>query len=137
MVHKQQLVVTDNNTGRRFLADTGAHVSVVHSSWLDKRSIPSDQHLQTANGTSIATYGTRNVLLHLDNHRYSARLVITDVKLPLLVQISFINTTDLWMDVRGQRLIEADTYLSVSCDVTVTPVSQLAPIEIAATTLIK
>ena len=36
------------------------------------------------------------------------------------------------MDVGDQRLIEADTYLSVSSDVTVTPVSQLAPIEIGS-----
>ena len=87
-------MVTYNNTGLRFLVDTGTHVSVVPSSLLDRCSGPSDQHIQTANSTYIAIYGTRNVLLHLGNHRYSARLVIADVKRPR--QIFFVNTTCLW-----------------------------------------
>ena len=109
--------------------DTGAQVSVVPSSWLDMHSGPSDQHIQAANGTSIATYGTRNVLLHLGNHRYSARHVIADIKRPLL---GFLRQHNLLVDVCGQRLLEADTYFSVSCDVTVTSVSPLAPIEIGS-----
>ena len=129
--HEQQIVVTDNNSGRRFLVDTGARVSVVHSSRLDSPSGPSDQHIQTANGTSVATYGTRYVLLHLSNHRYSARHVIADVKRPLL-GADFIRQHNLLVDVRGQRLIEINTYLSISCDVTVSSVSQLAPIEIGS-----
>ena len=92
---------------------------------------PSDQHIQAANGTSIVTYVTRHVLLHLGNHRYSARLVITDVKRPLL-GADFLRQHNLLVDVRGQRFIGADTYLSVSCDVTVTSVSQLAPIDIGS-----
>ena len=92
---------------------------------------PSDQHLQAANSTYIATYGTRNVLLHFGNHPYFARLVIVAVKRPLL-GADFLRQHNLLVDVRGPRLIEADMYLYVSCDVTVTSVSQLAPIEIGS-----
>ena len=82
--HDQHIVVTANDTFLRFLVDSGAQVSVIPSSWLGRRSGPSDQHLQAENGTSIATYGMRNVLFHLGSHRYYARLVISDVKRPLL-----------------------------------------------------
>ena len=125
--HEQQLVVTDNNTGRPFLVDTGAQVSVVPSSRQDRCSGPSDQHIQAENRTYIATYGTHNVLLYLGNHRYSAHRVIADAIRPFLGE-DFLRQHYLFVDVRGQRLIESDTYLSASCDVTVTSVSQLAPI---------
>ena len=111
--------------------DTSAQVLVVLSSWLDRRSGPCDQDIQAANGISIAIYSTRNVLLHLGNHRHYVRLVIADVKRPLLGE-DFLRQHNLLVDVNGQRLIEADTYLSVSCDVTVTSVSQLAQIEIGS-----
>ena len=124
-------MITYNNTGLRFLVNTGAQVSAVPSSWLDRRSGPCDQDIQAANGISIAIYSTRNILLHLGNHRHYARLVIADVKRPLLGE-DFLRQHNLLVDVSGQRLIEADAYLSVTCDVTVTSVCQLAQIEIGS-----
>ena len=59
----------------------------------------------------------------------SARLIVADVKQPLLGE-DFLRQYKLLVDVCGQRMIETDMYVSVSCDVTVTSVSQLAPIEI-------
>ena len=67
----------------------------------------------------------------LSNHSYSARLVIGDVQLPL-VGADFHRQHNLLVDVRGRRFIEADTYLSASCDVIVTSVSQLAPPKIVS-----
>ena len=66
--------------------------------------------------------------MHLGNQRYSAHLIVADVNRPLL-GADFLQH-NLLVDVRGQSLIKADTYLSVSCDVTVTSVRQLAQIEI-------
>ena len=109
---EQQLVGTDKNSSRCFFVDIGAHISVVPSSRLDRRSGPTVQHTQVANGTYIATYGTRNVLLHFDSHRYSSRLGIADVK-RLLLGADFLRQHSLLVDVHGQRLIEADVYLSV------------------------
>ena len=78
--YEELLGATYNNTGRCFLVDTGAQVSIVLSSWLNWRSGPSNQLIQVANGRSIVTDDTRNALLHLGNHRYSACIVIADVK---------------------------------------------------------
>ena len=108
--------MTDSNNGRRFLVDTGAQVSVIPPTLVDKRFATPQESLQAANGTSIATYGQRNTILRLGSHSYSARLVIADVKRPLL-GADFLRRHNLLVDIRGQRLIEADSYASVSCGV--------------------
>ena len=82
--HQQQLLVTDSISGRCFLVDTGAQVSVVPATLCDKHSGSSDEHLQTANGTSISTYGAQHVSLRLGTSTYNVRLVKADVKRPLL-----------------------------------------------------
>ena len=81
---EQQPIVLDINTGRRFLVDTGAQVSVVPASSLDRRSEATKQQLQEEKGTPITTYRACNARLHFGNHRYAARLVIANVKRPLL-----------------------------------------------------
>ena len=108
-----------------FLVDTGAQVSVIPPTLVDKRFATPQESLQAANGTSIATYGQRNTILRLGSHSYSARLVIADVKRPLL-GADFLRRHNLLVDIRGQRLIEADSYASVSCGVIMSPVNQLA-----------
>ena len=100
---------------------------MVPASRLDKRAEATKQ-LQAANGTSITTYDARNALLHFGNHRYAVHLVIANVKRPLL-GAEFLRQHNLLVDIRGQRLIEADTYMSVSCDVTKANVTQLAFID--------
>ena len=100
-------------------------MSVIPATWRDKHSGACNQTLQAANGTPITTYGTRDVLLQLGKHRYTARLIKADVKRPLLAS-DFIRHHNLLVDVRGQRLIEADTYSSVTCHVTSTHPDELA-----------
>ncbi|KAK3734969.1 hypothetical protein RRG08_038991 [Elysia crispata] len=58
-----------------------------------------------------------------------ACLIIADVKRPLL-GADFCRQHNLLVDLRGQRLIEADTYLSSPCSVSKTPVNELAPVEV-------
>ena len=50
--------VTDSLTGLRFLVDTGAEISVVPSSALDRKHHKDSFSLQAVNNTPIATYGT-------------------------------------------------------------------------------
>ena len=116
-----QLFITDTKSRRRFLVDTGAQVSVVPATWFDKRSGETGPPLQAANGTHISTYGSRNVPLYFNNRLYQACLIIADVKRPLL-GADFCRQHNLLVDLRGQRLIEADTYLSSPCSVSKTPV---------------
>ena len=48
---QQKLVITCTNSGRRFLVENGAHVLVVHATWINKRSSSTCQLLHEANGT--------------------------------------------------------------------------------------
>ncbi|KAK3789010.1 hypothetical protein RRG08_036148 [Elysia crispata] len=57
-----QLFITDANTGRRFLVDIGAQVSVIPPTWFDRQHGQGGPPLQAAYGTSIPTYGARYVL---------------------------------------------------------------------------
>ena len=109
-------MVTDTNTNRRFLIDTGAQVSVIPASFIDRRTGATSTSLQAANGTSITTYGERHTSLCLGSKLYNARLIIADVKRPLL-GADFLRQHDLLVDVRGQRLIEANSYASTICSV--------------------
>ena len=61
---QQQPVITCTKSGRRFLADTGAQVSVIHAIWMNKRAGSTCQPLQAANSTPILTFGARIVPLH-------------------------------------------------------------------------
>ena len=107
--------------------DTGAQVSVIPPTVFDRRHGQSGPPLQAANGTSIATYGSKDVSLRFNETTYQARLIIADVKRPLL-GADFFRRHNLLVDLRGQRLIEANTYLS-PCSVSRVTVTELAPIE--------
>ena len=64
----------------------------------------------------------------VDAGRYSARLIQADVKRPPLGD-DFLHQHNLLVDIRGQRLIEAETYSSVSCGITAATVNELALID--------
>ena len=65
--------MTDSNSNHRFLVDTGAQVSGIPATFLDRRSGTATQHLEAANGTAIATYGARNVPLRFGKKVYSSK----------------------------------------------------------------
>ncbi|GFS16789.1 retrovirus-related Pol polyprotein [Elysia marginata] len=73
-----------NSSIRRFLVDTGAQVSVAPATWFERRSGQPGSPLHAANGTSIPTYGSRNVPLCFNHRTYQAHLIIAVVKRPLL-----------------------------------------------------
>ncbi|GFR69714.1 retrovirus-related Pol polyprotein [Elysia marginata] len=111
-----------------FLLTLGAQVSALPASRFDRRSNDHPLQLQAANGSTIATYGSRNVSLCLNGRMYTARLIVANSLQPLL-GADFFRQHNLLVDLRGQRLIEADTFLSCPCTVGVTSVTELAPIE--------
>ncbi|GFO49446.1 retrovirus-related pol polyprotein [Plakobranchus ocellatus] len=124
-----QLFVTDERSKRRFLVDTDAQVSVTPATWADKVSGATGPNLQAANGSSIATYGSRVVHLHLGNRVFDARLISANVKRPLL-GADFLRQHNLLVDIRGRRLIEADSFSHINCSVSsVSNDSDLALIE--------
>ncbi|GFO21026.1 retrovirus-related pol polyprotein [Plakobranchus ocellatus] len=119
-----QLFVTDEKSKRRFLVDTGAQVSVTPASWADKVSGATGPNLQAANRSSIATYGSRVVHLHLGNRVFDARLISANVKRPLL-GADFLRQHNLLVDIRGRRLIETDSFSQL-----IAPSVQCLPIQI-------
>ena len=111
---KSQLIIQDNTSGLQFLIDTGAQVSVIPATWQDRRARSTGPSLQAANGTRISTFGTRDIVLKLGRHSYSARLVLADVRRPLL-GADFLRTHGLLVDVRGRRLVQAETLSPIVC----------------------
>ena len=107
-----QLIVLDKNSGLRFVVDSGAQVSVIPPTLQDRRSGTCGSTLQAANGSQILCYGERQTVLRLDDRSYGARLVIADVRRPLL-GADFLRRHNLLVDMRGQRLIESDSYHAV------------------------
>ncbi|GFR84967.1 Pol polyprotein [Elysia marginata] len=72
----------------------------------------------------VTTFGKRSEKKVLSD----ARLIIADVKRPLL-GADFFRRHNLLVDLNGQRLIEAYTYLSCPCIISRVAKTELAPIE--------
>ncbi len=115
--HPQLLYVRDQNSGRRFLVDTGAKVSIFPASGPDTRSRRSDTRLEAANGSIIHSYGTKIISLSINSRKYQWRFVIADVTQPLL-GADFLCANDLMVDVKGQRLVDTTTFSSLPLSLT-------------------
>ena len=98
------LFICDKNSGRRFLVDTGAEVSVLPATNIDTRTNPCGQALQAANGSTIRTYGTRMVPLYIGTRRYEWNFVIANVSRPLL-GVDFLRANTFLVDLAGKTLV--------------------------------
>ena len=101
----------------------GAQVSVIPASWSDKHCSYHTPRSQTANGTSISTFGSYNSTLIFSGNNYKARLIKASVKRHFL-GADFLREHNLLVDIRGQRLFELNTYASVPCNITKYPSSK-------------
>ena len=108
------LFICDRNSGRRFLVDTGAEISVLPASIRDKHSSPTGPSLLAANHTPIRTYGTRTVPLQFHARHFTWTFTVADVPQPLL-GADFLRANNLLVDLRSGRLVDAQTYASVRC----------------------
>ena len=100
------LFIMDDNSAKRFLVDTGASVSVFPALHKDRHSGVRTPSLVAANGTNIATFGTREMSLTLDRCNYTWPFIIADVKTPLL-GADFLQANALLVDLQSQRLLNA------------------------------
>ena len=78
------LFLYDAVSKRPFLVDTGAEVSVLPTTGLDTRTKKPGQPLLAANGSSICTYGTCKLILHLPSNTYQWNFILAEVTRPLL-----------------------------------------------------
>ena len=111
------LYVKDDISGRRFLVDTGALVSVFPASGLDTRSHHARPLLEAANGSTIHTYGEKQMTLSINGRKYVWKFLVADVTQPLL-GADFLCSNTLMVDVKGQRLVDPTTYTSLPLFVT-------------------
>ncbi|BHF80779.1 hypothetical protein SprV_0702390700 [Sparganum proliferum] len=105
--------VCDNVTRRRFLVDTGAQISVVPPTPVDRRCPSPGLHLQAANCSPISTFGSRSLTLNIGLRRsFSWIFVIANVPHAILGS-DFLADFDLLVDCRRSCLLDRTTGLSV------------------------
>ena len=105
------LFLVDGYSAKRFLVDTGAAVSVFPASHQDIDSGSRTLSLVAANGSKIATYGTRKMKLRPENQDYTWPFILAEVKTPLL-GADFLQTHGLLVDLQSQRLVNTTSFYS-------------------------
>ena len=103
--------VTDKTTGKRFLVDTGAEVSVIPPCNTQRQTKVDTLVLQAVNNTSIGTYGKRSLTLDLGLRRtFRWIFVVANVQRPIL-GADFLRHFSLLVDMRHHRLSDSLTLL--------------------------
>ena len=106
--------ILEKSTHQRYLVDTGAEVSTIPPTKLDRQHGPVSLSLQAANGSQISTYGTRSLTLNLGLRRpFRWLFIIADVKHPIL-GVDFLQHHGLLVDVRARTLIDTNTTLKIN-----------------------
>ena len=105
------LFLVDGHSAKRFLVDTGAAVSVYPASLRDINGGSHTRFLVAANGSNIATYGSRRLNIRLENQDYTWPFILADVKTPLL-GADFLQANGLLVDLQSKRLVDATSFAS-------------------------
>ena len=104
------LFLHDKISGRRFLIDTGAEVSIIPPTTADRKHKP-DLGLRAVNGSSIPTYGTRSLTIDLGLRRmFRWIFVIADIRTPI-IGADFLREYGLLVNLKHGRLLDATTSL--------------------------
>ncbi|EAL58701.1 gag-pol polyprotein [Wolbachia endosymbiont of Drosophila ananassae] len=108
-----RLFVPDAQSGRKFLVDTGADVSIIPYSTIHKNIQNANRHtLFAANGTEIKTYGTIRLTLDLGLRRpYTWNFVIADTNTPIIGS-DFLHHYNLLVNIKEAKLVDAKTRLT-------------------------
>ena len=124
--HQSRLFyVTDTSTKQQFLIDTGAEVSVLPPQPTG-RAHRQGYDLQAANSSTIATYGTRSLILNLGLRRsFSWIFTIANVN-HTIIGADFLRHFNLLVDLRNRSLIDAVTNFRVN-GIT-SPITALSPV---------
>ena len=94
----------DKASGRLFLVDSGADVSVFPVSLVDRPPSASSGRLVTANGTSIRTFGTKEFPLVFHSLKVSHKFIIAEVPRPILGS-DFFSKVGLLIDLKNRQLV--------------------------------
>ncbi|CAE1140783.1 unnamed protein product [Acanthosepion pharaonis] len=103
------LFVSDRTTGRRFLVDSGAKISLIPATRADKLKGPNKLTLQAVNKSLIQTYGQRCLTLNLGLRRvFTHFFVLADVEKAIL-GADFLHKFGLLIDVHRRCLTDPKT----------------------------
>jgi cleavage and polyadenylation specificity factor subunit 1 len=109
-----RLFVTDRHTGMKFLVDSGAEVSVIPPTNIERNSPQQFPSLSAANNTYIKTFGQKFMSLNLGLRRpFRWVFVIANVSTPIL-GVDFLINFGLMVDPKHRRLIDGLTNLQVT-----------------------
>ena len=89
---------------RAFLVDSGADMSVFPASSSQKKKFLSASSLVAANGTSINTYGRKEIFLKFPGLKVLHSFLLADVRKPIL-ETDFFRLHGLLIDNPGRRLL--------------------------------
>ena len=78
------LHIRDNANSLTWLIDGGATLSLVPPTHDERTSGPTSNPLQAANGTSIASFGTRKMSISLGARQFEWEITVADVTSPII-----------------------------------------------------
>lgn len=108
-----RLYVTDKSSGRDFLIDTGADISVIPPNSREKGNTPGLFKLFAANGSQIKTFGSKTITLNLGLRRPIRWVfVIADVQSPIIGS-DLLKKQNLLIDVKNNTLRDGVTNIPV------------------------
>ena len=105
------LFLTDANSGRRFLIDTGAEVSVIPPSPTDQKIKQDCAGLRAVNGSAIATFGTRSLTLDLGLRRVFRWIFVIADTSTAIIGADFLREYGLLVNMKRGSLMDMTTLL--------------------------
>ena len=93
----------DATSGTVFLIDTGAEVSIVLPTKIERKR-PPNRSLVAANGTPIRSYGTRPMELTFNQAKFSWRFQVAEAHIHI-VGADFLRAHGLVVDLTNKRLV--------------------------------
>lgn len=107
-----RLFLTVAGVDEPFLVDTGSDVSALPPRFVKRCSPNSDYRLFAVNGSSIPTYGTRNLTIDVGLPKtFAWNFIVAQVKQPIL-GADFLTHFNLLPDLQKQRLLDGATLCS-------------------------
>lgn len=107
-----RLFVPDIKSGKEFLIDTGAEVSVIPSTRSDRIKDVNEPPLYAANNTIIKTYGSTRITVDFGLRRpFTWNFIIADTN-KAIIGIDFLRHFNLIIDTKSGKLIDSITSLS-------------------------
>ena len=100
------LFLTDANSGRRFLIDTGAEVSVIPPCPTDQKIKQDCAGLRAVNGSAIATFGTRSLTLDLGLRRVFRWIFVIADTSTAIIGADFLREYGLLVNMKRGRLMD-------------------------------